>query len=164
MQHPPHLPRGCIDVESHGVGLHQYSPQVFQKVIVSAGGRAAGRKSVPIVYATGNSAACVTVAGIPSSSATSRSLAKCIVVQTDPRPRDRSASRKLQPAGMIDAQADAAVNTLELSMRFSRQGMTCTGTWASVSVRLNALAYTRWVCGSDVSLAAIARYSAPMLL
>ena len=90
-------------------------------------------------------------------------MAKCIVVQTDPRPRERSASKKLQPAGMIDAQADAAVNMLELSMRFSRQGMTCTGTWASVSVRLNALAYTRWVCGSDVSLAATARYSAPML-
>ena len=49
-------------MESHGVGLHQWSPpQLFQKVIDSAGGRDAGRKSVPMVYATGNSAACVTV-------------------------------------------------------------------------------------------------------
>src|ERR1700720_3778486 len=91
-----------------GASAHRCPPQVFQKVIVSAGGREAGRKSLPIVYATGNSAACVTVAGIPSNSATSCSLAKCIVVQTDPRPRDRRASKKLQPAGMIDAQADAA--------------------------------------------------------
>src|ERR1700730_1476074 len=163
MQYPPHLPRGCIDVESHGVGLHQDSPQVFQKVIVAAGGREAGRKSLPIVYATGNSAACVTVAGIPSKSPTSRSLARCIVVQTDPNPRERRASRKLQPAGMIDAQADAAANRLLPSKRVSRQGITWTGTLASVSVRPSALWYNRRVCGSDAVAAAWAKYSAPML-
>jgi hypothetical protein len=100
----------------------------------------------------------VTVGGIPSTSATSCSLARCIVVHTDPKPRDRRASRKLQPAGMIDAQAVAAINRGASSKRRSRQGMTCTGTWASVSVRPIALAYTRRVCGSIVFSAAYARY------
>lgn len=44
---------GASNVESHGVGLHHGSPtgcfQVSQYVTVSAGGRVAGRKSVPIV-------------------------------------------------------------------------------------------------------------------
>lgn len=37
------------DTDPHHVGPHQPSPQLSQNVIVSAGGRAAGRKSVPIV-------------------------------------------------------------------------------------------------------------------
>src|SRR3954447_8729431 len=49
MQHPPHPSRRRVDMESHCVGLHYGSPQVFQTVTVSAGGREAGRKSVPIV-------------------------------------------------------------------------------------------------------------------
>ncbi len=56
MQHAPHPSRRCIDVESHGVGLHQcyllFAQAligVSRKVMLSAGGREAGRKSVPIV-------------------------------------------------------------------------------------------------------------------
>ena len=41
--------------------------------------------------------------------------------------------------------------------------MTCTGTSASVSVRLIALWYTRCVCASVALSTAYARYCAPML-
>lgn len=45
---------------------HQWDPRVFHDVIVSMR-KSAGLKSVPIVYATGNRATCVTVSGMLSS-------------------------------------------------------------------------------------------------
>ena len=64
---------------------------------------------------------------------------------------------------MIDAQADAATNSLVSSMRSVRHGMTCTGTLRQRLGQAHRAGYTRWVCGSDAFSAASARYSAPML-
>ncbi len=52
------------------------SGAVYLEVISSGGRRLATLKSVPLVYATGSSAAWVTPSGIPSSSAASFSRAR----------------------------------------------------------------------------------------
>src|SRR3954466_12024403 len=76
--------------------------QPSKYVISSTGRRRAGLKSSPLVYATGMSAACVTVSGMPSSRLASCSYARCRVVNTEPSPRLRSASWKFHTAGRID--------------------------------------------------------------
>ena len=62
------------------------APHRSQNVMSSTGGRAAGLKSSPIVCATANRATCVTVSGMPRSSAASASRMRCSVVHVDPRP------------------------------------------------------------------------------
>jgi hypothetical protein len=104
--------------------------------IVSKGWRAAGRNSVPRVWATGMSAACITASnGIPSSSAASRSGRRWKVVRTLPSPRARAASMKLQAPGMIDLHREACTTTGAWSVRPSTHGITWTGTWWMWSAR-----------------------------
>ena len=128
---PRHDPYDAVEEALHDGEFHE--------VIVSAGGRCAGLNSVPIVYATGNSAACVTVSGIPRRSATSRALARCKVVHTEPSPRDRNARTKLQAAGRIDPHDDAATTSGAPSKRRSMHGITITGTRSMVVASCSVL-------------------------
>jgi hypothetical protein len=127
--------------------------------MLSGGGRSAGLKSVPIVYATGNIATWVTPSGMPSTSRATSWFHRCAVVHTVPRPRERRASTKLQAAGRIDPNADARETMPRPSSSRWMQGMTSSGTSSIVFASWSALSYTRFVCASSSSVAPRSRYA-----
>ena len=68
-----------------------------------AAGRGAGRKSVPLVHATGSMTIGVLRAGMPSSSLARSSSLKIAVTHDVPRPRARRATQKLQAAWITES-------------------------------------------------------------
>src|SRR4051812_45138059 len=90
----------------------------FQWMISEIGRRGAGLKSVPTVYAMGNSPPCVYVSyGMPRISAASRSWGSRTLVRAEPRPRVRNARNRLQTAGYNEPHSTACVATGALSTR-----------------------------------------------
>src|SRR5690606_36200920 len=104
-------------------------------MMASRSRRAPGLKSVPIVWATGMRAPCITLSGRPSSSAAACSWIRWSVVQQVPRPRDRAASMKLQVAGRSEPQMAAWRAIGPPSVRPWITGITCTGTSPMCSAR-----------------------------
>ena len=79
--------------------------------------------------------------GCRAARRTSASWNRCSVVHTEPRPRERSASRKLHAAGMIEPYCDAGA-----SWSAGRGGLRCTGSrgpapWRGVGERERALVH-----------------------
>src|SRR5581483_189246 len=100
-----------------------------QCTIESSGLRLPGLKSVPMVYASGMSATCVTSSyGMPRISAASRSCMRWNVVHTVPSPRARAASMNDHAAGMIEPNIEATSGFDFPSYRPMTHGITCTGT------------------------------------